>query len=94
MVGYIESLTDPSYCGQIVVFTYPLIGNYGVPEMTYNEYVYVIIAVSAVCRFICLYMYKSYYKNFVQSANNNRNLLITTVLFHPYLLVYYICLLF
>jgi carbamoyl-phosphate synthase small subunit len=32
MVGYPESLTDPSYHGQILVFTYPLIGNYGVPE--------------------------------------------------------------
>lgn len=32
MVGYPESLTDPSYCGQILVLTYPLIGNYGVPE--------------------------------------------------------------
>jgi carbamoyl-phosphate synthase small subunit len=31
MVGYPESLTDPSFCGQILVFTYPLIGNYGVP---------------------------------------------------------------
>ncbi|MCB1136150.1 MAG: glutamine-hydrolyzing carbamoyl-phosphate synthase small subunit [Chlamydiia bacterium] len=31
MTGYVESLTDPSYCGQILVFTYPLIGNYGVP---------------------------------------------------------------
>jgi carbamoyl-phosphate synthase small subunit len=30
MVGYTESLTDPSYAGQILVFTYPLIGNYGV----------------------------------------------------------------
>jgi carbamoyl-phosphate synthase small subunit len=32
MVGYPESLTDPSYCGQILVNTYPLIGNYGVPK--------------------------------------------------------------
>src|SRR3989344_4132730 len=32
MTGYVESLTDPSYAGQIVVLTYPLIGNYGVPE--------------------------------------------------------------
>ncbi|MDR0506790.1 MAG: glutamine-hydrolyzing carbamoyl-phosphate synthase small subunit [Dysgonamonadaceae bacterium] len=32
MVGYPESLTDPSYMGQILVTTYPLIGNYGVPE--------------------------------------------------------------
>ena len=31
MVGYPQSLTDPSYHGQILVFTYPLIGNYGVP---------------------------------------------------------------
>src|SRR3989344_4217685 len=32
MVGYPESLTDPSYAGQILCLTYPLIGNYGVPE--------------------------------------------------------------
>ena len=30
MVGYMESLTDPSYCGQILVLTYPLVGNYGI----------------------------------------------------------------
>jgi carbamoyl-phosphate synthase small subunit len=32
MVGYPESLTDPSYSGQILCVTYPLIGNYGVPS--------------------------------------------------------------
>ncbi|KAG9943284.1 bifunctional carbamoylphosphate synthetase/aspartate transcarbamylase, partial [Aureobasidium melanogenum] len=32
MVGYEESITDPSYKGQILVLTYPLIGNYGVPD--------------------------------------------------------------
>ncbi|MDR0768370.1 MAG: carbamoyl-phosphate synthase (glutamine-hydrolyzing) large subunit [Dysgonamonadaceae bacterium] len=32
MVGYPESLTDPSYSGQILTVTYPLVGNYGVPE--------------------------------------------------------------
>ncbi len=32
MTGYVESLTDPSYRGQILVMTYPLIGNYGVPK--------------------------------------------------------------
>jgi len=32
MVGYPESLTDPSFRGQILTFTYPLIGNYGVPR--------------------------------------------------------------
>jgi len=34
MTGYPESLTDPSYKGQILVATYPLIGNYGVPGNT------------------------------------------------------------
>lgn len=32
MTGYVESLTDPSFAGQILVCTYPLIGNYGVPS--------------------------------------------------------------
>ncbi len=32
MVGYPETLTDPSYSGQILTLTYPLIGNYGVPD--------------------------------------------------------------
>ena len=32
MSGYQESVSDPSYRGQIIVFTYPLIGNYGVSE--------------------------------------------------------------
>jgi len=32
MVGYPESLTDPSYAGQILVLTFPLVGNYGVPN--------------------------------------------------------------
>ena len=31
MTGYPESLTDPSYAGQMLVMTYPLVGNYGVP---------------------------------------------------------------
>lgn len=30
MTGYQETLSDPSYCGQIVTFTYPLVGNYGI----------------------------------------------------------------
>jgi len=34
MVGYGETMTDPSYRGQVLCFTYPLIGNYGVPKMT------------------------------------------------------------
>ena len=31
MMGYPESLTDPSYAGQLMTLTYPLVGNYGVP---------------------------------------------------------------
>lgn len=37
MVGYPESLTDPSYSGQILTVTYPLIGNYGVPDDELNQ---------------------------------------------------------
>lgn len=36
MSGYPESLTDPSYAGQILVLTYPLIGNYGVPPFSFG----------------------------------------------------------
>ena len=32
MNGYPESLTDPSYMGQIMVMTYPMVGNYGIPS--------------------------------------------------------------
>lgn len=39
MVGYPESVTDPSYRGQILVVTFPLVGNYGVPSReTMDEY--------------------------------------------------------
>lgn len=37
MTGYVETLTDPSYAGQIITFTYPLIGNYGVPNKKFWE---------------------------------------------------------
>ena len=37
MTGYPEALTDPSFAGQILVLTYPLIGNYGVPEKKFWE---------------------------------------------------------
>ncbi|OIO14690.1 carbamoyl phosphate synthase small subunit [Candidatus Gottesmanbacteria bacterium CG11_big_fil_rev_8_21_14_0_20_37_11] len=40
MVGYPESLTDPSYYGQILTFTYPLIGNYGVPPLTHKNNIF------------------------------------------------------
>ena len=37
MAGYPQSLTDPSYAGQILIFTYPLIGNYGVGSKKQDE---------------------------------------------------------
>lgn len=38
MVGYAETLTDPSYSGQILTLTYPLIGNYGVPDPSLKDH--------------------------------------------------------
>ncbi|KAI8906555.1 small subunit of carbamoyl-phosphate synthase [Powellomyces hirtus] len=38
LVGYPESMTDPSYRGQILVFTQPLVGNYGVPAPTKDQF--------------------------------------------------------
>ena len=37
MTGYCEALTDPSYRGQILMMTYPLIGNYGVDSSTFES---------------------------------------------------------
>ena len=37
MMGYPESLTDPSYAGQLLTLTYPLVGNYGVPPFTFES---------------------------------------------------------
>ncbi len=37
MTGYVESLTDPSYAGQLMTLTYPLVGNYGVPPFTFQD---------------------------------------------------------
>ena len=37
MMGYPESLTDPSYAGQLMTLTYPLVGNYGVPPFTVEK---------------------------------------------------------
>ena len=53
MVGYAESLTDPSYKSQILVLTYPLIGNYGVPKFEVSFCGDNIIVVY-VCQFIVL----------------------------------------
>ena len=37
MMGYPESLTDPSYAGQLMVLTFPLVGNYGVPKFSFED---------------------------------------------------------
>ena len=37
MMGYPESLTDPSYAGQMLVTTFPLVGNYGVPKFSFEK---------------------------------------------------------
>nr|DBA25415.1 TPA: hypothetical protein GDO54_009801 [Pyxicephalus adspersus] len=38
MVGYPEALTDPSYKSQILILTYPLVGNYGIPADEFDEF--------------------------------------------------------
>ena len=51
MTGYQEVLSDPSYCGQILTFTYPLIGNYGVNAEDFESSA--LRAQGMVCRDIC-----------------------------------------
>ena len=51
MVGYPESLTDPSFRGQILVYTYPLIGNYGVPDKKFWESGNIQVAGLIVCNY-------------------------------------------
>ncbi|HEY6865761.1 MAG TPA: glutamine-hydrolyzing carbamoyl-phosphate synthase small subunit [Candidatus Eisenbacteria bacterium] len=51
MTGYQEVMTDPSYCGQIVTFTYPLLGNYGVNAEDFESAA--LRAQGMVCREVC-----------------------------------------
>jgi len=51
MTGYQEVMSDPSYCGQIVTFTYPLLGNYGVNLEDYESDRF--RAQAMVCREVC-----------------------------------------
>ena len=51
MVGYPESLTDPSFRGQILVYTFPLIGNYGVPDKKFWESNKLQISALIVCNY-------------------------------------------
>ena len=51
MTGYLEVLTDPSYAGQAVVMTYPLIGNYGItPDMESRKHGRMVIVVRELSR--------------------------------------------
>ena len=52
MVGYPEAFTDPSFAGQILVMTYPIVGNYGVPAKKSWESDKVHIAGLVVCQYI------------------------------------------
>jgi len=52
MVGYPEALTDPSFKGQILVMTYPLIGNYGVPKKEFWESGKIQVSGLVVCNYI------------------------------------------
>src|SRR3989344_1303507 len=52
MVGYPEAFTDPSFKGQILVLTYPLVGNYGVPKTELLESPQIQISGLIVCDYI------------------------------------------
>ena len=52
MVGYPEALTDPSFRGQILVMTYPLVGNYGVPKKYFLESSKIQVSGLIVCDYI------------------------------------------
>jgi len=52
MVGYPEALTDPSFKGQILVMTYPLIGNYGVPKKEFFESDKIQVSGLIVCNYV------------------------------------------
>ncbi len=52
MVGYPEILTDPSFRGQILVLTYPLVGNYGVPKKEFWESNKIQVSGLIVCNYI------------------------------------------
>jgi carbamoyl-phosphate synthase small subunit len=64
MVGYPETMTDPSYRGQILVCTYPLIGNYGVPGYEKEEGLYKYFESNEIhCRGLIISDYSSEYSH-------------------------------
>lgn len=64
MVGYTEALTDPSYSGQILVLTYPLVGNYGVPDSFESSRIHATALV--VCELALQYSHASALKSLPQ----------------------------
>ncbi|WP_185855295.1 glutamine-hydrolyzing carbamoyl-phosphate synthase small subunit [Blattabacterium cuenoti] len=74
MTGYPESITDPSYKGQILVYTYPIIGNYGVPPFSYgNETIsefYESDRIQISGLIISYYSKRPYHWNMYQSLSN------------------------
>ena len=72
MMGYVESLTDPSYAGQILNFTFPLIGNYGVPEQKEWESSKIHargVVLSEICPFCDHYQAKKTLADWLKSQN-------------------------
>ncbi|MGL4346947.1 MAG: carbamoyl-phosphate synthase (glutamine-hydrolyzing) large subunit, partial [Chitinophagaceae bacterium] len=79
MTGYPESMTDPSYKGQILTLTYPLIGNYGIPEdkiengiSTFYESEKIQIAALVVADFSYEYSHWNAHKNLNEWLKENK----------------------
>ena len=79
MTGYVESLTDPSYAGQILVCTYPLIGNYGVPLQTFFESNKIQVAGLVVAEYSESYSHHAAQKSLAQWLKESRVPAITGV---------------
>ncbi len=79
MTGYDLSLTDPSYAGQILVFTAPLIGNYGVPEPSQWESSKIHAAGIVVCTLCTAWSHGKSTQSLVEWLHDQRVPLITGV---------------
>ena len=79
MTGYVESLTDPSYTDQILVFTYPLIGNYGVPDPRDWESKKIHASGVVICELSPTYSHRHAVKDFLQWLSEQKVALITNV---------------
>lgn len=79
MTGYVESLTDSSYADQILVFTYPLIGNYGVPYPKTWESKKIHASGVVICELSPTYSHYYAEKNFLSWLSEQEVALITNV---------------